>query len=205
MSIFWSIVDAWPSTVLCEHFNFLLSSELPYPSCQNCFHSPGGSFRMEAGHRGKCIVSLNPSGFKILLTSMPVPAWHHQSTRSSPLFSGFLLSTIPLYQNALRKTKRQGLQSVIIYPDLEAVGMNGRTVKFFPVTWGSISVSHLLPPHPFSSINPPWNPCFSNRTPIGDSCLRKKRRMKISEKSIFVFINFVVTKEDEQLHWSFPT
>lgn len=38
MSIFWSILDAWPSTVLREHLNFLLSSELPYPFWQNYFH-----------------------------------------------------------------------------------------------------------------------------------------------------------------------
>lgn len=82
MSIFWSILDVWPSTVLCKHFNFLLSSELPYPACQNYFPSPGGLFRMEAGHREKFIVSLNPSGFKILLTSMPIAAWQHQSARS---------------------------------------------------------------------------------------------------------------------------
>lgn len=34
--------------------------------------SAGALLRMEAGHREKSIVSLNPSGFKILLTCMPI-------------------------------------------------------------------------------------------------------------------------------------
>lgn len=151
MSIFWSILDAWPSTVLSEYFNFLLSSELPYPSCQNYFHSPDALLRMEAGHREKAIVSLNPNGFKILLTSMPIAAWQHQSTRSHHSSQFFY------YSQALCIRVPYTNPKVRVYSLLLSV----QTWK--QLGWmGSVSVSHLLPPHPFS-VNPPWNPCFSNR------------------------------------------
>lgn len=119
--------------------------------------------------------------------------------KTSSLFPVFLLATRPLYQSALHKTKRHGLQSDTLYPDLEVVGMNGRIAKFFLVTLNSTSVSHLLLLHLFSSLNPSWNFAFSSRTPIGSGCLSKKRQIKLSQKLIFVFIDFV-TKEDEQLH-----
>lgn len=118
-----------------------------------------------------------------------------------PLLPVFLLTTSPLYQSALHKNKRQGFQSDTLYPDLEVVGMNRRIVKFFPVTLNSPSISHLLLLHPFSSVNLSWNLAISSRTPIGSGSLKKKRQIKLRQKLIFVFIDFV-SKEDEQLHLS---
>lgn len=114
------------------------------------------------------------------LTSIPIET--ASINKTPPLFPVFLLNTSALYQSALHKNKRQGLQSDIIYPEFEVVGMNERIVKFFPVTLNSINISHLLLLHPFSSVNPSWNLAFSSRTPIGNGCLRKKRQIKLKSE-----------------------